>query len=449
MDLLSGTPYLLDDARASRVLKAAVALHENVLLLRRNGALDAETLQRLRHEWGYLQVHESAAIEGNSLDLSETIIAIQRGITISGKPPEHSKEVQNLHSAIQFVETLAKEDSPVSEREVCELQSLIVGRDQDEAGKYRSIEVSITNSPHKPPHPLHVPEQMRAFAAWLKASAGLPIALLSAVTHAWLVHIHPFRDGNGRSARAIGNLQLIRAGYPIVVIRRKDRQRYYEALRASDDGDITPFLELVVDRSGDSLRQIDRVRQAVQGVSLAIEKVLESDRRQYQLWAAGISLLAKTIGSTFKDLETPLSCRVDLQSYDMPSEDDYRALTKGSPDGNTWLERVTVKRGAESRTVLLWIGYSSDALTRALGVNGRIPSVKLSTPNAAPPPAWIETDDAFPSAAREFAYHDGRFWRLEKSGADLKVLPSENVQVLAAKFASELIEGWFTRKGSV
>lgn len=443
MSSLAGTPYLLDEIKGQQALESANRLAERVSVLRRGGALDSSTLLHLRTEWGFKQVHESAAIEGNLLSLNETITAIQRGMTISGKPPEHSREVQNLYAAIQFVENLAATTTPVSEREICELQSLVVGRDQSESGKYRTIEVSISNSPHKPPHPVKVPDNMQELVRWLTDADGIPPVLLSAVTHAWLAHIHPFRDGNGRTARAVGNLQLIRSGYPIVVIRHKDRQRYYEALRASDGGDITPFLELVTDRCDDSLRQIDRVRQAVTGVSIAVERILEADRRRYQIWAAGIQLLAKTLGSTFKDLEERLDCRIELQSYDMPTEEDYRALTEKSADGNTWLEKVTVRRGMQTRSVLFWIGYSSDDLRGAMGLVQTIPSVKISVPNAAPPPAWTAVTADFPSKAREFAYHDGRYWRLDKEPVRFVARPIENVQVLASELAADLLMGWF------
>jgi Fic family protein len=443
MSILADTPYVLDEAHGQRVVASVQRLAEQVSLLRRQGALDPATLARLRQEWGFKQVHESAAIEGNSLSLGETITAIQRGMTISGKPPEDSREVQNLYEAIRFVESLASTQAAVSEREICELQSLIVGRDAAESGRYRSIEVSITNSPHKPPHPIKVSDYMRDLAAWLTTADDVPPILLSAVSHAWLVHIHPFRDGNGRTARAVGNLQLIRAGYPIVVIRHKDRQRYYEALRASDIGDITPFLELVTDRCNDSLHQIDRVRSAVTGVSLAVEKVLEADRRRYQIWSAGIQLLAKTVASTFKDLEDRIGCRIDLQSYDMPTEEDYRALTERNADGNTWLEKITVRRGAITRSVLFWIGYSSDELREAMGLSQTIPAVKISVPNSAPPPAWVAVGPDFPTTAREFAYHDGRYWRLDYQVDRGTVKPIDNVQVLASEFAADLLQGWF------
>src|SRR5258708_3350178 len=148
MDILSGTPYALDPRTGPRIVESASALVGDIALFHRQGRLSDETLQRLRKEWGFTQVYESAGIEGNELSLNETQMAIQRGITISGKPPEHSDEVRNLHEALQYLEQLASSRTPLSERELREIQQLIVGRTSVGAGGYRTIEVTITNSPH-------------------------------------------------------------------------------------------------------------------------------------------------------------------------------------------------------------------------------------------------------------------------------------------------------------
>ncbi len=84
MELLAGTPYLLDDLRVPRILRIVKQLEEEIRLLRSGDTPEEVTLARLRREWGVQSIHESAAIEGNRLTLRETEIVIQRGITISG-----------------------------------------------------------------------------------------------------------------------------------------------------------------------------------------------------------------------------------------------------------------------------------------------------------------------------------------------------------------------------
>jgi Fic family protein len=446
MDLLAGTPYLLIGTSGQRIVDAAHKLNEDVALLRTKGALDPKTLEHLRKEWRFREVYESAGIEGNQLTLTETQIAIQQGITISGKPAEHSDEVRHLNTALEYLEQLAHQSDPISEWEVKQIHTIILGRGTHGAGTYRNVEVAITNSPHKPPPPFKVQDHMTDYFAWVaQANEVLPIPLLTAICHAWLVHVHPFRDGNGRTARAVMNLLLMRHGYPIVIIRRDtDRRRYYDALRTSDDGDITPFFELLVERCEESLRQVDHARTAATGISLAIQKVREQQELKYRAWADGIRLFRSTLEDVVKQIETHdprFSIRVT--QYDLPSFDDYQGLCKGDPTGNAWLVKVQIAEGIDRRAFLLWIGFSSDELSDALGLPSTIPSIKVSVPNREPPPSWVVVDNTFPSSVREFAYHQGKYYRRDQVHGQSVVTEADNVVALTSRFVAELIGGWF------
>lgn len=442
MDLLSGSPYLLDDQTGPKIIASASTLTEEVQLLRRRGSLREETLRRLREEWGIRQVYESAGIEGNQLDMSETQMAIQRGITISGKPPEHSEEVRNLHSALGYLEELAQVNEPLSEREIKEIHGIIVGPDYKDRGAYRTVEVEITNSPHKPPTCIVVPEQMQKYVAWMaQAYNSVPAPLLAAVCHAWLVHIHPFRDGNGRTARAVMNLLLMRQGFPVVVVRRKDRQRYYEVLRRSDDCDIGPFLELLTERCHDSLTQMDRIRKASEGINIALERVRAAEERKYRIWLDGIRLMASALDDALKNVaEAAPAFSAQVQLYDTPDLDDYLALSARDISGSTWLMRLALARGAKRSAVLLWVGFSSDSLLSGLKETSAFPSVWVSMENPSGSPKWILADATFPPTPREFAFLGGRYWGRLRDG---KLREYDSVVTLASDFVASLIEGWF------
>jgi prophage maintenance system killer protein len=347
-----------------------------------------------------------------------------------------------LHEALEYLETIARSHSPITQWEIREIQSLVLGRTGD-SGAYRKVEVEITNAPHKPPHPVKVQEQMDDYASWLSQATDLPVPLLAAVSHAWLVHIHPFRDGNGRTARAILNLQLIRAGYPIVIIRRKDRERYYEALRASDKGDITLLLELIVERIQDSLRQIDLARKEVTGLSIALQKAREQDERRYRIWSDALRLFRSTFEDLAKQIESESDLSVSLQAYELPSLEDFAKLHHRDSSGNAWFLKLRLERGTIERSVLLWIGFSSDRLTSRLKLNRPIPSIKISTRNQNPPPSWLEVGGDFPSRAREFVYYEGLFYRFEEGDEDRSLKEFSSVVAVVADFLKELVEGWF------
>lgn len=441
MDLLQGTLYLLDPQKGPSILDQAAKLSEDVAVLRKQGALEDATLRRLREEWKFRQVHESAAIEGNELTLSETQTAIQRGITISGKPPEHSEEVRNLHDAIEYLEELARNSTPLSDREIREVHAIILGRGHVDGGVFRQVEVEITNSPHKPPIATKIPDMMSDLAGWLQAGVDhVPIPLAAAVLHAWLAHIHPFRDGNGRTARAIGNLLLMRAGFPVVIVRYKDRPRYYEALRCSDDGDIGPLLELIVERCRDSMIHIDRVRKATTGVSIAMERAREVENRKYRVWLDGVRLLASTMDDYAKEIGEASGLRVLTQRYGEPTEEDYQALCRRDTAGAGWLDKIVFQRGVKSHAVLLWAGFSSDSVLASIKTDGAVPTVWISMENPVGSPTWIEAGSGFPSTCREFAYSNGSYW---SRNADDRVSQHESVNVLAAEFIGDLISGWF------
>ncbi len=407
-DILHGSPYLLDEHRSAALLRASAKLSDDVSLLRRSDRLDERTLAALRREWNVEQIYESAGIEGNTLTLGETQLAISRGITISSKPPEHTEEVVRLNEAHAFLEKLLEEKGAIARRQLLDVHALVLGRGVPGAGEYRKVEVAIGDQKHKPPHPLKVPDEMDCYFAWLqRAQAECPVPLQAAVAHAWLVHIHPFRDGNGRTARAMMNLLLMRAGYPIVIIRRKDRQRYYDALARSDEGDIGPLLELFVARATDSLRQIDRVRAAVTGVSLEVQRVVEAEERAVSVWNAAIGLLCEEIASALERIrDADPAFRVEWRRFEPLDREDYRALSDGHSISQSWIARFALFRGNRSFRMLLWAGFASDAMGEA--ARGK-PALFISEPNPDGYPQWRLPTTGFATDVREVAYVNGKF----------------------------------------
>src|SRR5690606_33418026 len=103
-----------------------------------------------------------------------------------------------------------------------------------------------------------VMSQMEQWEQWSRNSVMVPTLLRATLLHAWLEHIHPFIDGNGRTGRAITNLEFVRAGYPPIIIRRKDRDTYLDALARADNGDLAALVDLFAARLDDALRDLER-----------------------------------------------------------------------------------------------------------------------------------------------------------------------------------------------
>ena len=178
-------------------------------------------------EWTY----NSNAIEGNTLTLSETKVVLE-GITIGGKSVVEHLEAINHRDAILFLESIVDRQENISEWNIRNLHQIIL-KDIDNlnAGKYRMENVLIGGAKHIPPDYLMVPVQMQKFVyedtrEWIHYHPVVRAALL----HGEFVKIHPFIDGNGRTARLLLNLVLMSNGYPPIVIKKESRLAYYEAL---------------------------------------------------------------------------------------------------------------------------------------------------------------------------------------------------------------------------
>lgn len=204
---------------------------------------------KLKQQFAIEMTYNSNAIEGNSLTLKETAWVIQDGLTIKGKPLKDHLEARDHYDALGFLyETIEHNtQQTISEVFIRELHRLVVRETQrEEAGVYRKVNVMIAGSGHTPPEASEVPAKMSGLIRWVRANQKRlhPIEL-AAYLHHKLVHIHPFTDGNGRTARLIMNLILLHEGYPLVVVLKNDRRKYYRVLSQADKGDYQSFVGFI------------------------------------------------------------------------------------------------------------------------------------------------------------------------------------------------------------
>jgi Fic family protein len=208
--------------------------------------------------------YNSNALEGNTLSMSETELVLTTGITIGGKTLKEHLEVIGHKDAIDYIEILAREEQAIGEWEIKQIHNLILRSiAPEEAGKYRQLDVKAAGTNYLyPPHYL-LPQLIREFIVWLNSAEAKNLHPIKYATNAHLrfVTIHPFRDGNGRTARLLMNLLLLRAGYPIVIIPNLVRNDYINAIvqGQSEEKDISSLLSLVIDASKSSLMEILRI----------------------------------------------------------------------------------------------------------------------------------------------------------------------------------------------
>ena len=176
--------------------------------------------------------YTSNAIEGNTLGRRETALVVEKGLTVGGKSLLEHMEAVNHARALDWVKKQAKRrPHSLTEEDILQIQYLIMkGIDDLNAGRYRVTPVRISGSAVALPNPRKVPDLMAGFAKWLKLATGLHPVELAAEAHYRLVTIHPFTDGNGRTARLLMNMILLMSGYPAAIIRKRDRLDYIDSL---------------------------------------------------------------------------------------------------------------------------------------------------------------------------------------------------------------------------
>jgi Fic family protein len=199
--------------------------------------LSPKALANLEHYYNIELTYTSNAIEGNTLSPVETTLVIEKGITISGKPLKDHLEALDHYDAIRYVRELARQKTPLTESDVRNLHKMVMRRSTpDIAGQYADLPryVRSETGRHSFPSSAEVPALMGDFASWLATAPNTPDTAFAA--HRRLVDIHPFNDGNGRTARLLMNLVLIRGGYPPVAVRPEDRLEYIRGLQREQAG---------------------------------------------------------------------------------------------------------------------------------------------------------------------------------------------------------------------
>jgi Fic family protein len=211
--------------------------------------LPTNTVKSIRDKLLLDWTYNSNAIEGNTLTLVETKVVLE-GITIGGKSMREHLEVINHKEAILLVEDIVSNKEEFSQRQIKDIHSLVLrGINNKYAGKYRDEDVIIAGAKHIPPNHMILLDEMEGFINWYHTE-GMKLHPVerAARVHVDFVKIHPFVDGNGRTARLLLNLELMKEGYPPIIIRNESRVNYYNYLDiAHTEGNYESFNRLVVE----------------------------------------------------------------------------------------------------------------------------------------------------------------------------------------------------------
>ena len=216
--------------------------------------------QKLKFHWTY----DSNAIEGSSLTLGETMFFLQHGMTAEGKPFQDYLDAKNHSEAIELLYDIVSNQRPISVAIIKEFNALLLSgvrstkaidqfgnpsQKKANGGAFKTLPNHVLQSDgtiHYYVEPLQVPEQMDELVAWInEKESSLHPVVIAALSHYNMVRIHPFDDGNGRGARILMNLILIKKNFPPAIVRNEQRRKYIEAITKADKGDLAPFIAFI------------------------------------------------------------------------------------------------------------------------------------------------------------------------------------------------------------
>lgn len=238
-----------------------------------------------------LESHYSTHIEGTALSL-EQAKDILEGRVVKGVRPDDKKELLNYKKAMDFISKYLGKEDPISEGLMRELHKILV-KDvrggQADPGNYRKVQNYVVNSRTKeviytPPPPLEVPHLMHEFAGWLnKGLKDISPILIAGIVQFQFVHIHPFIDGNGRTARLLSTLILYKTGYDfkrlftISEYYDKDRPTYYLAIQSvrKNNMDMTAWLDYFVEGLRSQMAEIHEKGKKVISAEKAVKALKE------------------------------------------------------------------------------------------------------------------------------------------------------------------------------
>ena len=196
--------------------------------------LPPETLKSLREYYRVGLTYTSNALEGNSLTESETKVVIEDGLTIEGKPLRDHFEAVGHAKAYDYIYNITEKES-LSEEDILSLHRLFYQQiDSEKAGHYRNVKLYISGSRYAVAAVSKIPAEMQKLVKWYNENEKkLHPVELAATLHQRFVYIHPFVDGNGRVARLLMNLALLRNRYTIAIIPAILRHEYIYSLETA------------------------------------------------------------------------------------------------------------------------------------------------------------------------------------------------------------------------
>ena len=289
----------------------------------------------------------------------------------------HGLDTANHKEAVSELGRMSQlRDERISAHDVLTLHRTLfdgILQNPEEVGRWRTRHVGVGGAAFTPSEPVDIPIRMDDYNKWLVKSTLPPHVpfVVASVGHVWLTEIHPFVEGNGRTARLLSALVLKKAGFPLVSIAAADRDAYQDAVEASNDYDISDFLKLLLTATGDSLDRYEQlareVKQGASHVSVAAQRVdnrIENETmNEYELWATAMKSLVdkfKIRSNAFNSKTRNINSGV--YTWDVLPYHKFTALSNRHPQKRTGIFSIQFRSRRLRVRYQFFAEYSGDEM---------------------------------------------------------------------------------------
>lgn len=473
--------YKISSETKNKLIKLETRINE----LRKDDLFSRELLIEHAKKERLLMVFHSNKLEGNPLTLGETARALTSN---NGKLSEKPQlEAQNLDKAYYWVIDNSESYSQSPEMFVREINKLLLNRLCDKAGEYRTENVTLSGMEFEPPMFDSVGPYMQQLSEELKSDiSGRSIVEFAAMMHTKFVSIHPFVDGNGRTARLFLNAILLAHKLPVLLINFDDRIRYLESLEAANGkNDISLFVELILECFDASIVELEKIKKNKDNESTAsnrnedlekengdmvvdeisvekntstilekngnvheddpLEKLMSSitipeesshEKNLFDAWVNGFNLLAAEIHHIIEECNSQYSKKgflITFKRYDTPSFEGYLDIVKEKKISKTWFGKIVVSNKKQSEEIVLLFDKSDCELLDKYENAKLVLHLKRSYNNSV-----IDFSNA-PINVDEIAYSDGQILFVQ----DNKSLVYGEIKKNLRCIISKVIENYF------
>jgi fido (protein-threonine AMPylation protein) len=442
-------------------------LEEKIKQYQKMNLLNAETAKKLADDQRSRFIFNSIKIEGSPLTKGETEGAVSGSIPITTK---ELKEPVNVAQGYDFVRQNSSSYRETPEAFLRQLNKIVLDGISDDAGEYRVEAVKLSGMDFEPPPAVAVPPHMERLARELREGPGAKSTVhFAAEAHAKVTSIHPFADGNGRTARLLVNAILIDAGLCPVTIEFTEKERYLDCLKASNSKDLSLMCALIselIEESLDSLNpetipEQNGVLPVVQAIvpPSASQRLAEAVRRKvaaltgqrearYGAWCGAfesfkqeLSAASSLFNETYK-LTSPFSIRVTM--FDTLPLEKYDGIIQGAKTPKTWLTGCEINGDTKLEGFMFFfqaISYQFTDAARAEHVVLAPRDVSLAISRRTGGMYRRLLDE--PVALREIAYADGQLVFLLAATSGKWQVSRSPISEVINNFFADSIEAFF------